>query len=178
MLSVLRRKSAECALGRSPGSEVKNLAASPSPVRRAPSGLTKRRALSHSGGTAPDLHRLPCYARHGHQRRSDTNTKRAAAPRLSCARADVQTAQGRLPGKSLRGELSGDYPFNTRQKAGRRRPLPSGGTPRSCRLSTRMPFGMEPRHLASRCGRCSRVAAVLKSWGKAARQHTSPDCPL
>ena len=42
-------------------------AASPSPAD-GPSGSSKRRAFTHSGGTAPDLHRLPRYAPRGHPR--------------------------------------------------------------------------------------------------------------
>ena len=74
MLSVLRRKSADAPWVGLLARRGKLLpTASPSPVDRRPSGLSKRRTLTHSGGTAPDLHRLPCYARHGHQRRSDTS---------------------------------------------------------------------------------------------------------
>ena len=32
--------------------------------------LLKRRAFTHSGGTAPDLHRLPRYAPRGHPRQT------------------------------------------------------------------------------------------------------------
>src|SRR5262245_23636827 len=53
--------------GRSPGSEVQPRrlwADSPSP---ADSRVVDRiRALTYSGGTAQDLHRLPCYALNGH----------------------------------------------------------------------------------------------------------------
>ncbi len=35
-------------------------------------------------------------------------------------------------------------------------PPPERQRPRSCRLASRVPFGMEPRHLGSRCGRSRR----------------------
>ena len=44
-----------------------SLAASPSPVV-APSGSSKRRAFTHSGGTAPDLHRTSLLCPRGHPR--------------------------------------------------------------------------------------------------------------
>jgi hypothetical protein len=54
-------------LGRSPGSEgnrseLFSVSASPSPACLELSGISKQFTLSYSGGTAPDLHRLPCYA--------------------------------------------------------------------------------------------------------------------
>ena len=75
-----RRKSTAEPLGRFPGSEGANRrladsrAASPSPAVR-PSGYSKRRAFTHSGGTAPDLHRTSPLCPRGHPRQAGMLTQ-------------------------------------------------------------------------------------------------------
>jgi hypothetical protein len=48
-----------------------SLSASPSPADE-PSGCSKRRSFSHSGGTAPDLHRSSPLCPRGHPRRHES----------------------------------------------------------------------------------------------------------
>jgi hypothetical protein len=72
-------------LARKVAIRVESPAASPSPAVVGPSGVSKPRALAHSGGTAPDLHRLPCYALMGTQgERSSYHAPAAPSGISSC----------------------------------------------------------------------------------------------
>ena len=119
-----RRKSTAEPLGRSPGLEGANRtladsrAASPSPAD-GPSGYSKRRAFTYSGGTAPDFHRTsllcPSWAPKASE---DASTPGHSAPNLfiSGGEADALCATSAQLGvlRDRRDCVPSDYDLQAR----------------------------------------------------------------
>lgn len=119
-------------LGRSPGSEGANHpdspAASPSPAAW-PSGFSKQRAFTYSGGTAPDLHRTSLLCPNGHPSRGRMLAHRTDQATLlafgrvtwTSARADsFAKIGGRVAGVRTRWGKSGFGTLASTERAGGR----------------------------------------------------------
>ena len=132
-----RRKSTAEPLGRSPGSEGANrtradsLAASPSPAD-GPSGYSKRRAFTHSGGTAPDLHRTSPLCPRGHPRQAGMLAQRVGlrSDHQSAGRHDRQGTVESCPRVSRRTSYGQEHTDGARFSGsyGRGVPAASRGT--------------------------------------------------